>query len=300
VYWSDRWAPPLEVQMQASQTGNTVTYQIMLVNNGSSDISNLVLRDTLPAGMIYLTSYLPGPGQNPGKWNGSTVQWDHGSGVPQGGTLGPFVIVAQNEGSTVPPNVAQAEFAWTDLNDNVQLASAVSNPVVPGAPAAAPTKAPAPAVAASPAVTVTKAAPTVTPVPVASAAVTTTVATPAPAVQPTAAVTTTVATSAPAVQPTAAPTTAPAAPAGDATNGAALFASKSCTACHLVSGKGGSVGPDLTHIATTAYDSLANDAASLATWLHNPGAVKAGTAMPNPNLTDAEINDLVAYLQTLK
>jgi cytochrome c len=172
---------------------------------------------------------------------------------------------------------------WTDLNGNKQQASAVSDPMVP---AAAPAKTPAPAEKPSAPVTTTKPSVAATPAPAASAVVTSTMTAKPPAEA--------------TEEPAATVTPAPAAPAGNATHGAALFASKNCTACHTVNGQGGTVGPNLSHIATTPYDNLGNDAAFLTKWLHDPKAVKPDTAMPNPNLTDAEITVIVAYLESLK
>ena len=38
----------------------------------------------------------------------------------------------------------------------------------------------------------------------------------------------------------------------------------------------------------------------MAEWLRDPDAVKEGTTMPAPELTEAEIADLVAYLEGLE
>lgn len=134
VYWPDRWAPPAEVQMVATRNGNRITYQMTLVNHGSSALTGLVLKDTVPPGLAYVTSYTPGPGQNAGKLTGTTVEWDNSDGVPQGGTLGPFVIVAEAQGPTAPPNVAQLFFHFATWDGTTQSASAVSEPTVPGMP----------------------------------------------------------------------------------------------------------------------------------------------------------------------
>src|SRR5712692_3540658 len=75
VYWPDRWAPPAEVAMTASRTGNTIIYRITLTNHGSSNLGNLDHTDPLLPGMTYMSSYLLGPGQHPGKLTGSRVEW---------------------------------------------------------------------------------------------------------------------------------------------------------------------------------------------------------------------------------
>lgn len=84
-------------------------------------------------------------------------------------------------------------------------------------------------------------------------------------------------------------------------DGSVLFEQKGCTACHRVNGKGAKgPGPDLSHIASQPYDNLDNSQAFLARWLADPQAQKAGTTMPNLNLTPAEITALVQYLGSLK
>jgi cytochrome c oxidase subunit 2 len=63
------------------------------------------------------------------------------------------------------------------------------------------------------------------------------------------------------------------------------------------------VGPNLTHVAsreTLGAGILDNTPANLAKWLTNPQAVKPGVHMPNLHLTDAEVNALVAYLESQK
>ncbi|MEZ4288016.1 MAG: c-type cytochrome [Polyangiales bacterium] len=70
--------------------------------------------------------------------------------------------------------------------------------------------------------------------------------------------------------------------------------SQLCTACHQVGGNGGKVGPALDAVGTKF------DAAYLEKWLRDPAAVKPGTAMPKLPLSDADLQSLVAYLQTLK
>ncbi|HWR72220.1 MAG TPA: cytochrome b N-terminal domain-containing protein [Nitrospirota bacterium] len=76
--------------------------------------------------------------------------------------------------------------------------------------------------------------------------------------------------------------------------GRALFQKSGCPACHSIHGKGGTVGPDLTRTAGR------HDAAWLGKFLADPQAVKPGTVMPKPDLTEHERTDLVDYLMTLK
>lgn len=91
--------------------------------------------------------------------------------------------------------------------------------------------------------------------------------------------------------------------AGDANTGKTVFASKGCTGCHTIEGLQGAVGtvgPNLTHISGQPYDSFPNDAEFLKQWINDPQTAKPGTAMPKLGLSDQELNDVVAYLATLK
>jgi len=45
---------------------------------------------------------------------------------------------------------------------------------------------------------------------------------------------------------------------------------------------------------------LSNDPAFLHRWIKNPQAIKPSTIMPDLGLSDQQINDLVAYLETLR
>jgi len=76
--------------------------------------------------------------------------------------------------------------------------------------------------------------------------------------------------------------------------GKKIYQQRGCAACHVISGAGGKVGPDLTTIGKTM------DSEFLYKWLKNPQAVKPATIMPNQNLTDKELKPLVKYLTSLK
>jgi cytochrome c oxidase subunit 2 len=88
--------------------------------------------------------------------------------------------------------------------------------------------------------------------------------------------------------------------------GRELFFSLACVGCHTIDGTTakGKVGPNLTHLMSRK--SIAGGVLSpvneenLTRWLKNPPAVKPGTLMPNLNLSDQQIHDLVLFLQTLK
>jgi len=79
-----------------------------------------------------------------------------------------------------------------------------------------------------------------------------------------------------------------------------------CIACHSISGTSaaGIAGPNLTHFASRDCFSgclFENaDAAQIAAWLRDPPAVKPGSKMPNYHLSETEIQQLVAYLMSLK
>jgi cytochrome c oxidase subunit 2 len=81
----------------------------------------------------------------------------------------------------------------------------------------------------------------------------------------------------------------------------------SCVTCHAVGGTDATVraGPDLTHFADPTHECFAgcnwetNDEEALKAWLRNPDAVKLGSKMPNYDLTEDEIDALVAYLYSL-
>jgi uncharacterized repeat protein (TIGR01451 family) len=175
VYWPDRWAPPVDVQMKANldATQNEVTYEITLVNESASVLSVVDLTDALPPGLSYVSSDIENAGGNPGKVTAGHVEWNNPGGVPQGGALGPFIIRAKIQGDTIPANVAEVSFAWSSWDGTLYRSTAVSNPTLPAPPA---TPKPAPAAPASSAPvgspTATAAAVGATPTPVAPVAAT--------------------------------------------------------------------------------------------------------------------------------
>lgn len=96
-----------------------------------------------------------------------------------------------------------------------------------------------------------------------------------------------------------------AAPEGEAAKGLALFQQLSCTSCHAIKGTpaGAQVAPDLTHIASRRQIGagiIDNTPENLHRWLADPQKVKPGVLMPNFNLTDEQVKELVAYFETLK
>jgi len=87
--------------------------------------------------------------------------------------------------------------------------------------------------------------------------------------------------------------------------GAQVFANGACVTCHTLRGTPAQakIGPDLTHFGSRkslAANTLPNTPENLAKWLRNPQAVKPGNDMPNLNLSDQDVDALVAYLESLK
>jgi cytochrome c oxidase subunit II len=90
-----------------------------------------------------------------------------------------------------------------------------------------------------------------------------------------------------------------------AMRGAATFRSMTCVKCHSLGGGGDNprFAPDLTHVAsrtTIGAGVLPNTPADLTHWLQDPQGIKPGCHMPDAQLTDAQVADLVAYFETLQ
>jgi cytochrome c oxidase subunit II len=87
--------------------------------------------------------------------------------------------------------------------------------------------------------------------------------------------------------------------------GQEVFLGSTCPMCHAISGTpaGSRIGPDLTHLAsrrTIAAGTLPNTRGNLAGWIVNPQSIKPGTKMPANQLEPADLQALLAYLETLK
>jgi cytochrome c oxidase subunit 2 len=97
-----------------------------------------------------------------------------------------------------------------------------------------------------------------------------------------------------------------AAPTADAARrGQQLLQSTSCAGCHRIAGTDadGVAGPDLTHVASRrdiAAGTLPNTPAGLRRWLAATQDVKPDALMPQIDLTDEQVSDLVAYLEGLR
>ena len=100
---------------------------------------------------------------------------------------------------------------------------------------------------------------------------------------------------------------APAAPGAgpELRRGAALFVSARCVSCHSVRGvaDGGTLGPDLTHLASRSHiaaGALPMTHAGLLGWIGDPQAAKPGVHMPASSLPPDDLQALAAWLGTLR
>lgn len=76
--------------------------------------------------------------------------------------------------------------------------------------------------------------------------------------------------------------------------GEKLF-NRKCTMCHVVRGRGGAIGPDLTKVAARMSES------QLQSKVAYPKKSHPGTSMPSfATLEAGEMQALIAYLKTLK
>jgi cytochrome c oxidase subunit II len=100
-------------------------------------------------------------------------------------------------------------------------------------------------------------------------------------------------------QPATAPT------GGNAARGAQLFTQRTCISCHAIAGTAAQAlaGPNLTHVASRqilAAGVLENNPENMARWLRNPQEVKPGNHRPTVRLSEDEVRDLTAYMETLR
>ncbi len=84
-----------------------------------------------------------------------------------------------------------------------------------------------------------------------------------------------------------------------------IFYTQACINCHAVQGTvaRGRFGPDLTHLMsrhTIAAGAAVNTVENLRLWVKDPDSFKPGSQMPAMHLTDEQLDQLVAYLTTLK
>lgn len=93
---------------------------------------------------------------------------------------------------------------------------------------------------------------------------------------------------------------------GDApSRGQHVFESTACVNCHTISGTSarGRFGPDLTHLMsrqTIAAGAAPNTPEQLRLWIQKPDGIKPGSKMPAMGLSDGDVADIAAYLETLR
>ena len=90
------------------------------------------------------------------------------------------------------------------------------------------------------------------------------------------------------------------------TKGLAVFQASTCINCHAIRGVAGAdlrVAPDLTHVGSRkqlASGMIDNTPANMRLWLKSPQHIKPGALMPDFSLTDEQLDQLAAYLSTLR
>lgn len=87
--------------------------------------------------------------------------------------------------------------------------------------------------------------------------------------------------------------------------GRRVFERNACMNCHTITGTAanGRFGPDLTHLmsrATIAAGAARNTRDNLRLWVKDPSAIKHGSLMPAMQLSDADLDAVVSYMETLR
>src|ERR1700688_4684626 len=87
--------------------------------------------------------------------------------------------------------------------------------------------------------------------------------------------------------------------------GKRIFETTACVNCHTIADTNatGHFGCDLTHLmgrSTIASGAAENTKENLRMWIQNPEAIKPGSRMPAMHLSDADLDALVRYLETLQ
>jgi cytochrome c oxidase subunit 2 len=87
--------------------------------------------------------------------------------------------------------------------------------------------------------------------------------------------------------------------------GKVVFETGPCLVCHRVSGIAGNgqFGPDLTHLMsrdTITSGAALNTPENIRKWMQDPSSIKPGTTMPAFQLSGRQIDELTAYLETLR
>ncbi|HEX3438196.1 MAG TPA: cytochrome c oxidase subunit II, partial [Pseudacidobacterium sp.] len=84
-----------------------------------------------------------------------------------------------------------------------------------------------------------------------------------------------------------------------------VFETQACMNCHTIRGTAatGRFGPDLTHLMsrdTLASGVVPNTKENLREWIRNPDTFKEGSLMPAMQLNDQQLDQVTAYLSTLR
>lgn len=87
--------------------------------------------------------------------------------------------------------------------------------------------------------------------------------------------------------------------------GQSAFLGGRCVSCHAIVGTTAfaAVGPDLTHVGSRsaiAMGTLANNRENLRSWIANPQHGKPGVIMPESGMSSADLDDVSAYLESLR
>ena len=87
--------------------------------------------------------------------------------------------------------------------------------------------------------------------------------------------------------------------------GRQIFEHTACINCHTVSPTpaDGRFGPDLTHLmsrTTIAAGAAENTPENLRLWIQNPDAIKPSSLMPAMKLSDADLDAVAIYMETLR
>jgi mono/diheme cytochrome c family protein len=75
--------------------------------------------------------------------------------------------------------------------------------------------------------------------------------------------------------------------------GKSFVTADGCTGCHKLGGKGGTTGPDLTHVGSNATES------QIAAKIKNPKAKNPKSIMPASKRPDKQIAAMAAYLASM-
>jgi cytochrome c oxidase subunit II len=91
----------------------------------------------------------------------------------------------------------------------------------------------------------------------------------------------------------------------EAAAGRRVFETTACINCHAIDGTAatGRFGPDLTHLMsrrTLASGAAENTRDNLRLWLETPDAIKPGSLMPAMKVSDADLDALVRYMESLR